>query len=102
MSDFSKTICIFASAVIFAQRRPNKGVWIVCAGHSAPATYAAAVLLRSFHVELTQPPDAKTHYIGVESVLKRGIEADDVGLKSSMEEGRLLLRPSFLSEMKTL
>jgi hypothetical protein len=91
-----------AYSVIFARRRPNKGVWIVCAGHSAPATYAAAAMLRALPVELSQPPDARTHYVGVRAVLKRGIQAGDEGTASSAEEDRLLLSSSFLSQMKTL
>lgn len=91
-----------AYSVIFAQRRRNKSVWIVCAGHSAPATYGAAAMLRALPVELTEQPHARTHYVGVECVLKRGIEAGDKGFASSMEEDRLLLSSSFLSEMKTL
>jgi hypothetical protein len=91
-----------AYSVIFAQRRPNKGVWIVCAGHSAPATYGAAAMLRALPVELTEQPQARPHFVGVGCVLKRGIEAGDKGFASSMEEDRLLLSSSFLSEMKTL
>jgi hypothetical protein len=91
-----------AYSVIFAQRRPNNSVWIVCAGHSAPATYAAAAMLRALPVELTAPPEARTHYVGVKGVLKRGIQAGDEGTASSAEEDRLLLSSSFLSEMKTL
>jgi hypothetical protein len=98
-----------AYGVIFAKRRKGNQVWAVCAGHSGPGTYAAASLLRALPVELSRPPESKAHYIGVECVVRRGIDtpptayaAADDGPASSMDEDRRMLRPRFLSDVMSI